>query len=255
MTRLKKCIAIKAATWVAAVAVLMSAAAAYAAPVGSVLQVNGPLFAQKADGVKKILSVKSPVEQGDTLVTGNKTYAQIRFTDNSEITLKPDSQFKIDSFSFEPEKKENDSALFSLIKGGLREVTGLLGKRSKERFGLTTPTATIGIRGTVFDAEYVSPANEGNAGAVPVPAPTDNRPPGLYVQVLEGMIQVTNPAGQQNFAVGQFGYVPSLTQPPVILPHNPGMQFFPPPTFSSFSLETGDQNQSAGDSTVDCEVR
>jgi len=60
---------------------------------------------------------------------------------------------------------------------------------------------------------------------------TNGRSPGLYVQVLDGMIHVTNGGGAQNFSAGQFGFTPSLQQPPVILPTNPGMQFTPPPVF------------------------
>ena len=54
--------------------------------------------------------------------------------------------------------------------------------------------------------------------------------PGLYVQVLDGMISVSNGGGSQNFTAGQFGFTPGFQQPPVILPANPGMQFTPPPS-------------------------
>jgi hypothetical protein len=54
---------------------------------------------------------------------------------------------------------------------------------------------------------------------------------GLYVQVLGGQIQMSNGAGTQLFSAGQFGFTGSFTQPPVVLPQNPGIQFAPPPTF------------------------
>ncbi|MFC5530522.1 hypothetical protein [Cohnella yongneupensis] len=50
-------------------------------------------------------------------------------------------------------------------------------------------------------------------------------PPGLYVQVLDGLIHVDNQGGASNFAAGQFGFTPNITQPPVIVPKNPGLQF------------------------------
>ena len=77
--------------------------------------------------------------------------------------------------------------------------------------------------------------------------------PGLYVQVLDGMITVSNGGGSQNFTAGQFGYTPSFTQPPVILPNNPGIQFTPPPSFSSTSTQNGSSGGNPGD--VDCIVR
>jgi hypothetical protein len=86
------------------------------------------------------------------------------------------------------------------------------------------------------------------------PAPTSARNPGLYVQVLDGMIHVSNGGGSQNFTAGQFGFTPSFQQPPIILPTNPGMQFTPPPSFSS---TTGSQGSSGGakPGEVDCVVR
>jgi hypothetical protein len=78
--------------------------------------------------------------------------------------------------------------------------------------------------------------------------------PGLYVQVLDGAINVSNAVGSQSFAAGQFGFTPSFQQPPVILPSNPGMQFSPPPSFSS---TTGSQSGVSGGKPgdVDCIVR
>lgn len=220
-------------------------ATAWAAPVaGTVIQLSGPLLAKKASGAVRILSVKSEVENGDTLVTEKSTYALVRFIDNSEITLRPASTLTIENFSFDNAKQDADQARFSLVKGGLRSVTGLLGKRSKEKFELKTPTATIGIRGTTFIAEYVG-AGGGSA-----------RPAGLYLQVLDGMIHVANAGGAASFAAGQFGHVPGLTLPPVAVPSDPGMQFAPPPAFRA--PEGPDAPGRAGappPGAVDCEVR
>ncbi len=278
---------------------LLSAGLAFAGQVaGTVVNLSGALLAKKADGTVKILAVKSTVEQGDTLISEKETYARVKFIDNSEITLRPNSQLKIDSFVFEEDKQEKDSATFSLVKGGLRAVTGALGKRSKERVGVNTPTATIGIRGTTYIAEYIPPEDAAVAAyglasmAALAPAAyraaTDDirsdmplqaaplevlplrlaqnatppaggisggRAPGLYVQVLDGMIHLSNGAGTQNFAAGQFGYTPSLHQPPVILPANPGIQFTPPPSFSTSAGPQGGASNGGKAGTVDCEVR
>lgn len=284
-------------------------AVAYAAQVvGTVTHLSGPLLVKKSDGTVKVLSQKSSVEKGDTLISKNDTYARIKFTDNSEITLKPNSQFKIDNFVFDAAAPEKDNAAFSLVQGGLRAITGILGKRNKERFGLNTPTATIGIRGTIFIAEYIPPTQSAqpNQPAVasyafasmaavdlaggslmtnaistrsdtpnnPIPLAVlpkkgsdliriaqvdmpvgDIRAPGLYLQVQEGFVNVSNNAGSQVYAAGQFGYAPDLRQPPMILPHNPGMQFSPPPAFSSSTVGRGGQTGDNLLNGVDCEVR
>jgi hypothetical protein len=288
---------------VAAVAAMALAGTVQAAQVvGTVTDVSGPLVARRLDGTIKVLAPQSTVEQGDTLVTEKGTYARIKFVDNGEITLRPNTQFKIENFSYEASKPEADSAIFSLLKGGLRSITGLLGKRNKERFGLNTPTATIGIRGTTFIADYIAPTKaevasyqstmvaglepqyqwNGSAdasrsgsrtdapqGMLPVRtaalpmswqlAQNDNGggsqglTPGLYVQVLDGTIHVTNGGGTQNFTAGQFGFTPGFQQPPVILPTDPGLKFSPPQSFSSSGGAQGGNGGKPGE--VDCIVR
>jgi hypothetical protein len=153
MNQSKNFTAIKALLLAALLALGMPAWAAQVA--GTITNLSGALMARKADGALKVLGVKSEVEQGDTLVSEKGTYAQIRFIDGSVITLKPNTTFKIEAFAYASDKPAEDSASFSLVKGGLRSITGLLGKRNKEKFALKTPTATIGIRGTTFDADYV----------------------------------------------------------------------------------------------------
>jgi hypothetical protein len=83
-------------------------------------------------------------------------------------------------------------------------------------------------------------------------------PPGLYVQVLDGMVTLNNRGGTSNFAAGQFGYTPSVTSPPVMVPTNPGLKFTPPPVFSSSTPSAGSSASATGSgksSAVDCEVR
>lgn len=281
MTPLKKCTAIKA---LVLLALLGSGTLALAAQVaGTIVQLSGPLLDKKPDGSVKVLALKSEIESGDTLVTEKNTYAMVKFIDNGEITLKPGTSMKIDNYAYEADKPDGDSASFSLLKGGLRSVTGLLGKRNKEKFAMKTPTATIGIRGTTFIVELVEPSAEAVASAhlaynlastaalsssdmapvMPIqplllaqntpPLPDGVRAPGLYVQVLDGLINVSNTGGSQNFAAGQFGFTANIKQPPVIIPTNPGMQFTPPPAFSQ--PVTNGSTSSSKPGTVDCVVR
>lgn len=239
---------------VCAVLLLAGGAAWAGQVVGVVTHLSGPLMDRKADGTVKVLAPKSEVESGDTLVSEKNTYAQIRFIDNSEITLRPGTTFKIENFAYDAEKPDGDSAAFSLVKGGLRSLTGLLGKRNKEKFQLKTPTATIGIRGTTFVVQWVEvPAQEPRLDPA---MPASDLAPGLHVAVLDGMIVVTNAGGAQNFPAGQFGYVPAVTQAPVVVPPHPALQFAPPP---SFGAEGGgplaSQGAAAQQGGADCVVR
>ena len=257
--------------------------ASWAAQVaGTITQLSGPLLAKKVDGAVRILSLRSEVESGDTLVTEKNTYALVKFIDNSEITLKPGTTFKVENFAFDAAKPDGDQASFSLVKGGLRSVTGLLGKRNKEKFSMKTPGATIGIRGTTFIAEMEEPSAEAVAAreaylmastasldplAAPVrplmlaqgpsapPSPNGARAPGLYVQVIDGMISVSNNGGSMNFSAGQFGYTASVMVPPVVVPTNPGIKFMPPPVFNSSTTTPGTGAGAPKSAAVDCEVR
>lgn len=85
----------------------------------------------------------------------------------------------------------------------------------------------------------------------PAPSGQPVLAPGLHVQVTDGVIVVTNSGGSLGFQAGQFGYVPSVNQPPVILPSDPGLQFTPPPSFGSGG--SGPPPPSGG--STDCIVR
>ncbi|SFC96115.1 FecR family protein [Massilia yuzhufengensis] len=239
-------------------ALLMAGNPAWAAQVaGMVARLSGPLMVKKADGSVKVLALRSEVESGDTLISEKNTYAQIKFVDNSEITLRPGTTFKVENFAYDEGKPEGDDASYSLVKGGLRSITGLMGKRNKEKFLLKTPNATIGIRGTTFVAQYVpapGPASPKTPVGGPPAAPV--MAPGLYVQVSDGAIVVSNAGGSLGFQAGQFGFVPNPSRPPVLVPSNPGLIFTPPP---AFNVNPGGPLASQGPEgrpdTVDCIVR
>ena len=231
---------------------------AFAQVAGTVTQLSGPMMAKKADGKVKILSLKSEVEAGDTLVTEKNTYALVKFIDNSEITLKPGTTFVVEQFAYQADQPDGDRASFNLVKGGLRSLSGLLGKRSKEKFSLKTPVATIGIRGTYFTAEYIA------AGGYAAPGsslPRTGSPagptlaPGLYTSVTTGQIVVSNPGGTLDIAAGQFGFTPSFKQPPMLLPTNPGIPFTLPPLFNASTGPSASSTTPGKSNNVDCEVR
>jgi hypothetical protein len=275
-------------------AALLVGTAAHAEPIGFVSILDGTLLVSDANGALKVLAVSSPLQRGDTLATRKETYARLTLTDNSTVTLGPDTELTIETYAFHVHTPQGDGALVSLAKGRVSIATGTLGTRDAGTFILATPSATIDIRRSSLIAEYVAadrataarydattrgfeylrvqsfetrtvlPAtfNDSTEAAstsrlqlaqAPLPNSTA-KAPGLYVQVIDGLIHVTNPAGTQNFTAGQFGFTPSFQQPPVILPINPGLQFTPPPVFSQ---STGPQGSTTGSKPgdVDCVVR
>jgi hypothetical protein len=187
------------------IAFLLVAGPLLAAPAGEVTHVSGALVVRKADGASKILAPKSKVDSGDLLATAADTYARVKFADGGEITLRPNSQFKIEMFNYDKSAPAKDSAVFSLLKGGFRTITGVVGKRKPNSYEMRTTVATIGIRGTNYGAqlclENVSSCENlrNNEGKVP-----SN---GLHLDVSEGGVNVTNAGGTRPLGVGEFGHV------------------------------------------------
>jgi len=194
-------------------------AAAHAATVGQITHLSGTLSAKRADGTSKLLAVKSDVVEGDTLSTEAETYARLKFVDGGEVVLRPGTQLKVESYAYNAAKPESDNIVLNMFKGGLRAVTGLIGKRSKEKVKFATETATIGIRGTHFGALLC----QNDCGGVPT---TGGTPPpnGLHVDVTNGAIVMSNAAGTVQINAGQFGFVPNPNTPPVIVPPQQGIQ-------------------------------
>lgn len=182
---------------------------------GTLTHLSGTVSILKSDGKTQPGAVGGKAYTGDTVVTGAGGYARLEMTDGGEIVLRPDSQLKIDSYHFAEGKATDDSFVFSMLKGGLRTVTGLIGKRgNRDAYKLKTDTATIGIRGTQFDLRVCA----GNCGALA---------DGTYIAVKFGAIQASNPQGNLPVAAGQVAVVPQA-RPPVILPRDPGIGFTPP---------------------------
>ena len=202
---------------------------------GTVTYLSGPLFAKKADGSIKTLAKNSVVEQGDTLITEKRTYARIKFSDDSEVTLRPESQFKIEAFSYNQSKPQEDKTVNELIKGSLRALSGHVGKRGDpDSYKMKTRAAVIGIRGTVYEVKICG----GNRDGL-VDSNCDGLADGIYFFVLEGNITVSNASGSQMVGVGQYAYAKDINSVPVLLPENPGIDFTLPANVQATGLTGG----------------
>jgi hypothetical protein len=217
------------------VAAMLHFGSVNAEPVGKVVSLSDPsqLLAKKADGKIKVLNQNSVVETGDVLESQTNTYAKIKFNDNSEITLAPNTQFKIDQYSYNKDKPQEDRSVYTLIKGTLRSITGSLGKRSTERYQLNTPAATIGIRGTKYLARYIPKEDVSDASDTKDKKDKskenkcDGHHSALTVEVIGGVIHLKNTAGEQTYTAGQYGCAASNQDAPEVLTSNPGLDFSP----------------------------
>lgn len=194
-------------------------AAAMAAGAGTVTHLSGTLSVQRPDGSVRILSQKSEVNPGDTLTTQRDSYAQINFTDGSSLTMRPNTQIRLEQYNFVQDRPQDDSSFLRLLKGGLRTVTGLVGKRGNlDAYKINTATAAIGIRGSSGDT--IDNSTTSCEGVTPG---CEKLPAGVYHTTHSGSYIMENEAGVQIIGEGQFGFARDPKTPPVILPGDPGL--------------------------------
>lgn len=178
-----------------------------AAAEGKVLLAIGDSFAESKAGAKRRLDRGTVISEGDTLVT-ERGRMQVRMIDGAFIALQPNTRFQIESYRHQPQSAASDSAFMRLLRGGIRSITGAIGKSQRSSYRLTTKVATIGIRGTTFKLLYC----DGDCADLPN---------GLYASGGEGTISVTNGAGELILGAGQNAYVASADVAPVLTSVDP----------------------------------
>ncbi|OGT12992.1 MAG: hypothetical protein A3F73_13260 [Gallionellales bacterium RIFCSPLOWO2_12_FULL_59_22] len=198
----------------------MAAYAFAAGEIGMVMNMEGSMTARGTDGALRALKIFSKVLPGDTLFMSKDSYARVKFADGAQISLLPGTQFKIENYQFDAQQPEKDRAGFNLIKGGLRAVSGLIGKRGdQDSYSVKAQTATVGIRGTHFGMLLC----KGDCASIPT---LEGRPPedGLHLDVAEGVIMLRNAGETQLLTAGQFGLVKDAAASPVAVPVERGVK-------------------------------
>ncbi|MEO8037981.1 MAG: FecR family protein [Betaproteobacteria bacterium] len=197
---------------------------AHGAPAARVEFAIGNPTAHGSNGQSRPLTRGAEVGQGDTIDTGDGR-VQLRFVDGAFVSLQPRSQFRIDEFRYNGRPDGNEKGFFSLLKGGLRTITGLVGRINKNAYQVNTAVATIGIRGTEYTINY------GNS---------------VSGSVGEGEIKVCNGGGCLNVMDGESYYVanadvrPQLADKKVDLPPQQ-------PQSSPATLVQGENRDASGD--------
>lgn len=216
--------------------------------IGMVMSVEGALTAKGADGAIRPLGVWGKVLTGDTLFTGKDTYARVKFSDGGQISLRPATQFKIENYYHDEKEPGKDAAKFNLLKGGMRAISGLIGKRGEpDSYGVKTRTATVGIRGT----KYGVLSCQGDCADHPPSVDGNPLEDGTHLDVLEGSIIVKNSAGSQLLNAGQFGFVGSVSTPPVVIPPERGVTVNIPASLAVDKVRGGSDRGREGDGTTE----
>lgn len=204
----------------------------------------------------RALSPGDKLSEGDTIVTGNNSYANLKFADGGRVLLRPNTEFTVEKYKYEAPARaaaapaaadapaEASSAFFRLVRGGFRAISGFIGKADRQSYRVTTPTATIGIRGTDYEAQLCAAdcpeAETTKASADPVEvASSDLRGlqlaqaggsgggAGLVVATNEGSVVLQTPRGEFTVDAGQValatanGQVFQLPAVPDLMLRNP----------------------------------
>ena len=174
---------------------------------GYVHEVSGTVRGQVGSGQPASVGRGMTLPVGSTVTTEANSYAVLKFEDGTVVLLKENTSFQVQSYAYNPKAPENSNAVFNLLRGGLRLVTGLVTSRNREAMRVATPHATIGIRGTEFTAELTNP---------------------LFVACQVGAVSLTNAAGTIFVSAGQFASVLTAAQLGTLIPQLPaGILNFP----------------------------
>jgi hypothetical protein len=159
--------------------------------------VKGDVRAATGAAAAASVAINQRVVAGTTVTTGAGAQTVIRFDDGHTVVLNENTEFRVNQYSFDKDRPQNDNIAMQILKGAMRSVTGLIGSRSRNAFALVAPQATIGIRGTDFMIALVNPA---------------------YLSVTQGSIGVSNAAGAAAFEAGATATVASSTALAVAIP-------------------------------------
>lgn len=111
-----------------------------------VFRLDGELTAANATDVKRVLRVGDSVAVGERITAGPAAEGVLKTHDGGYIAVRPGAEFLAKQFV--ADGKTTDTSVMELSKGGLRIISGWIGKLNRQGNRVVTTTATIGIRGT-----------------------------------------------------------------------------------------------------------
>jgi len=162
---------------------------------GSVSMAKAPTGTEEINPRNAIIS--DTVSPGMMVLTGSNSYAVLKFDDGQIVIMQANSTLLVRDYIYFPLKVNRSNIDFTLMKGGMRFVTGQIGSLNPAAFKLSTPNGTIRVRGTDFFAVM---SNDG-----------------LYNKVLSGSISVTNAAGVSVLSAGKTTLTALATSLPVAI--------------------------------------
>lgn len=187
--------------------------------IGKVIHTNGGLTASN-DGEIRSLKRGSYIAEGDTINSNSRSKSQLRMMDGALIVLRQNSEMHFEEYKYNEANKSSASSIFSLLKGGFKTISGLIGKHNKKNYKVRTAFTTIGIRGTDYGVTLCEQGNcsDGANGSL-----SD----GLYASVIDGEISSENESGLYTFSNDEYFYIAEKNNKPQSLLKAPGVIFDP----------------------------
>ena len=179
---------------------------------GNVQFVVGDVKLITAAGVTRALQKGAEINEGDRVITAAGASAQIKMVDGGFIAIRPDTNMGFDTYRYSGKEDGTENAIVSLLRGGFRTITGIIGRKNKQNYLIRTETATIGIRGTDHEPMVILPPAAGQAAIAPA---------GTYDKVNDGIAFIRTDAGSIDIHRNQVGFAPVSKAAPVILPRIP----------------------------------
>ena len=122
-------------------------------PAGQVETLKGSVTAVRADGSQVRLAVGDPVYQGDVLQTGPGGAVGVLLLDETTFSMSENGRIVLDEMIYDPGASKG-SLVLSLVQGVFTFVSGQVAKTDPDAMMLSTPIATIGIRGNQIGVDF-----------------------------------------------------------------------------------------------------
>jgi hypothetical protein len=128
------------------------------ADIGLVKVSKGSVQIQRGSEMVPV-KVGTALQAADVVITGADGSAGITFTDNSLVSVGPNSVFAIEKYHFDTTTHAGQFQ-GNLRQGRLAAVSGKMVKQSPESMKIRTPSAIMGVRGTEFVVQVDEPTKK-----------------------------------------------------------------------------------------------
>ncbi len=187
-----------------------------AAQVGMVLTVEGQvnvISGKQECGLRYGLDL----EEGDTVRTGEKSWAVLQFLDGAKITVRPSTEVRIENYRFaDSSEAARNHASFELARGSLRVLTGAIVRGKNTGYRVRTPDITMEMRGADHDVTHVV------TSTAPQSTPVSDAAPGSYGKTFIGEAVLKGPGGEITLRDGQAAFAAlRVRAPPRLLTMEP----------------------------------